>query len=68
MFNMTIQIKAFLDYCTNRKALSNKTVKAYSISSVNSPKVDMIRRLFALMLLIYITALNPKQLNVKLQQ
>ena len=31
MFNMTIQIKDFLDYCTARKALSNKTVKAYSI-------------------------------------
>lgn len=28
---MTIQIKAFLDYCTKRKALSNKTIKAYSI-------------------------------------
>lgn len=31
MFNMNIQIKAFLDYCTARKALSNKTMKAYSI-------------------------------------
>lgn len=31
MFNMTNQITDFLNYCSNRKALSYKTVKAYSI-------------------------------------
>lgn len=31
MFDMSVQITAFLNYCTNRKALNHKTVKAYSI-------------------------------------
>lgn len=31
MFDIYFQIKNFLNYCTNRKALNPKTVKAYSI-------------------------------------
>lgn len=31
MFNITNQITEFLYYCANRKALSDKTIKAYSI-------------------------------------
>ena len=31
MFDISDQITAFLNYCTNRKALNHKTVKAYSI-------------------------------------
>ena len=31
MFDVSVQITAFLNYCTNRKALNHKTVKAYSI-------------------------------------
>lgn len=31
MFDLSIQIVSFLDYCKNRKALSSKTLKAYSI-------------------------------------
>ena len=31
MFDMSVQITAFLNYCKNRKALNHKTVKAYSI-------------------------------------
>ena len=31
MFDVSVQITTFLNYCTNRKALNHKTVKAYSI-------------------------------------
>lgn len=31
MFDLTMMTTAFLDYCKNRKTLSNKTIKAYSI-------------------------------------
>lgn len=31
MIDLSIQVTAFLDYCRNRKALSNKTIKAYSV-------------------------------------
>lgn len=31
MINLTIQISEFLDYCRNRKALSRKTLSAYSV-------------------------------------
>ena len=31
MFDLSVQTVNFLDYCKNRKALNNKTIKAYSI-------------------------------------
>lgn len=31
MINLTLQIELFLTYCKNRKALNNKTIKAYRI-------------------------------------
>ena len=31
MLNLTLQIQLFLDYCKSRKALNNKTIKAYRI-------------------------------------
>lgn len=68
---MTIQIKAFLDYCTARKALSNKTVKAYSIDLNQFCKFSdgrFDKETICAYVAYLITALNLKQLNVKLQQ
>ena len=31
MIDLTIQISEFLNYCCNRKALNEKTIKAYSV-------------------------------------
>ena len=31
MLNLTLQIQLFLNYCKSRKALNDKTIKAYTI-------------------------------------
>lgn len=42
MINLNLQIERFLNYCKSRKALNDKTIKAYRIDLDNSLNIQTI--------------------------